>query len=72
MDSLAPILPKFTDMAFKYMAANMELYQAIISEGPSGRHKTIGVDYSRQRASKHSVSSLTHDTLDMEGRAMEE
>jgi hypothetical protein len=46
MESLAPILPLFVKMAHSHMETNMMLYQEIIAEGATSRHKTIGVDYS--------------------------
>lgn len=49
MESLAPILPLFTQKAFVYMQNNMNLYQAIIAEGASSKGKTIGMDESKFR-----------------------
>jgi hypothetical protein len=47
MESLAPILPLFVQMAQSHMEVNMQLYQEVIAEGPGSRYKTIGVDYSK-------------------------
>lgn len=56
MESLAPVLPAFVAMAQAHMGRNMGLYQEIIAEGPGGRHKTIGVDYSALLATHGKVT----------------